>query len=289
MADPMASALLEAVVRAGGSRQVVAAVAVGLWRAARAEVGGGPLEDKDIEAEVQARVQRIQPVLRAKVEAAAQGKMPCVDGGVLAMRNVAEHDMFGEGAEALPKTGLEAKRRQRHGRRRAAKLDSSSVSEVEVDDGKKFQLEKQSLVSEILVQRMESIEKAVKSILDGSVKIPCEGQCDLGNTKEVLEGIANLIDPQEMYQDDQLAKKNEAQKQNKCEAPYAKEKQFFEGWGDPQELQDLQHTQEEKDLSAPVLAAAVKVHYLQEQLAKAEQALQEAAECAYDSRLRPKD
>ena len=79
-----------------------------------------------------------------------------------------------------------------------------------MDDGKKIQLERQSLVSEILVQKMESIEKAVKSILNGSAKFPCEGQGDLGSTKEVLKGIANPINLQVMYQDDQMAKKDEA-------------------------------------------------------------------------------
>ncbi|CAK0892257.1 unnamed protein product [Prorocentrum cordatum] len=140
MADATASALLSVVVRAGGSRQVVAATAVALWRAARAEAGNMQEEVKDVDAEVQARLEAIQPVLRAKVVAAHDESPPAIDGGVKALRNVAEHCLFGEGAEALPKDGKEAKRRQR-GRRRGAKdgiVGAASHSELELTEGMKL-------------------------------------------------------------------------------------------------------------------------------------------------------
>lgn len=63
----------------------------------------------------------------------------------------------------------------------------------------------------------------------------------------------------------------QAQKQNEsCEAPNAKDKQFGEGWGDPQKLLDLQRCADE-------------VNLLKEQLQCAEQALDKAAGEAIDN------
>ncbi|CAK0802815.1 unnamed protein product [Prorocentrum cordatum] len=180
MAQPMASIPFEVVVRGGDSRQVVAAVAIGLWRAGWAEASGAALEDKEIEAEVQARAQRIQPVLKAKVAAAAQDRVPCVDGGDKAMRNAGEHDLFGEGAESLHKSGREAKKPQRQSSRRAIKTGSSSVSKV--DDG-----DNSFLVSALRVQEIEPIGKAITGIHDGSVD-------DLVPMKVLLNDVFKLLE-----------------------------------------------------------------------------------------------
>eukprot|EP00959_Pyramimonas_sp_CCMP1952_P346716 7261926-Pyramimonas_sp.AAC.1 len=82
----MAEALLGAVVLAGGS--VVAAAAAALWRAAQA--GGGTLqvEDKEVDHEIQARVELIKPVLRAKVEAAVRDGPIEIDGGATSLWDV---------------------------------------------------------------------------------------------------------------------------------------------------------------------------------------------------------
>ena len=165
MADAMATALLSGVVRAGGSRQVVAATAVALWRACRADADGAPVEKKkEIDAEVEARVQRIRPVLRTKVEAAVQGKQPYVAGGTKTQRNVAEHAMFGEGAEALPKTEQEAKRRQRGRRKKAAKEDTTAHSELEGMAGQTGGKDAEFDMSEADVKNEEEKEEMLQAM-----------------------------------------------------------------------------------------------------------------------------
>ncbi|CAK0890305.1 unnamed protein product [Prorocentrum cordatum] len=137
MADATAAALLSVIVRAGASRQVVAATAVALWRAARADEPSTIAEEKDVDEEVQARVERITPVLRAKVVAAHAESKPNIDGEMKAQRNMAEHALFGEGADALPKNGKEAKRRQRTRRHRAPDgvHGGATPSESELSEG----------------------------------------------------------------------------------------------------------------------------------------------------------
>ena len=113
-ATVVATALLAAVTKAGGSRQVVAAVACALYREVLAPTTSlaGDCE------ELQARVGAIVPVLREKIAAAADGRGPRVSGGHRAQRNVAEHD-FKEGAVAAVLDPIEARRRQRGGQKHA--------------------------------------------------------------------------------------------------------------------------------------------------------------------------
>ena len=104
----LAACIMEGVARGGASRHVAAATAAALWRVATSAPGA--------DEEICARIGLIEPVIREKVRAATRGDEASLSGGKRAMRNVAVHAGFGEGAAALPATGAEAKARQRGSR-----------------------------------------------------------------------------------------------------------------------------------------------------------------------------
>ncbi|CAK0789510.1 unnamed protein product [Prorocentrum cordatum] len=90
--------------------------------------------------EVEAKIGMIKPVLAAKVRAAHDEGSLRITGETRAIRNVAEHALLGEGVEALPKDGKEAKRRQR-GRRRAGAAPRASACSSQGSDEDSRELE----------------------------------------------------------------------------------------------------------------------------------------------------
>jgi hypothetical protein len=102
----LAGHLLSCAVLRGASRQVSAAIATALWRAVRLEKG--PC------SEAAARLACIEPVIRAKLDAAAAGQPAGISGSLRAARNVAEHDF----EEPIAVLVAAAKRSQRAGRGR---------------------------------------------------------------------------------------------------------------------------------------------------------------------------
>jgi len=102
----LAGFLLRSAVNGGASRQVAASIATALWRS----VLLGPVPC----SETTERLAHIEPVIKAKVAAAATGEAACISGHLRAARNVAEHN-FAEPVSELVKA---AKRSQRSGRAR---------------------------------------------------------------------------------------------------------------------------------------------------------------------------
>mmetsp|Transcript_28758 Transcript_28758/g.75279 ORF Transcript_28758/g.75279 Transcript_28758/m.75279 type:complete len:272 (+) Transcript_28758:55-870(+) len=194
MSDAMAEALLGAVVRAGGSRQVVAATAVALWRAGRA-ASAQEADEKEVLEEVDARIGMIKPVIAAKVRAAHDVEPLRLTGEDKAIRNVAEHALFGEGAEALPKDGKEAKRRQR-GRHRAgaalrAAATSSQVSDEECRE-RVTKIEDGCIQKEKLEEKKDKLKQAWKQ-----QEAECDGQkepnlFDTGSEGTVVEAPSQV-------------------------------------------------------------------------------------------------
>jgi len=74
---------------------------------------------------VAARMRAIHPVIEQKVAAGKLGTPPLIPSGARALRNIAEHADFGKGEDALPSTVLDAKRRQRRGKKWRAKRDGT--------------------------------------------------------------------------------------------------------------------------------------------------------------------
>ena len=66
-----------------------------------------------VQHEVAERLEMVRPTLTQLAKAGAEGRQPTVSGSMRAMRNVAMHNDHGCGAEALPKSAVQAKRRQR--------------------------------------------------------------------------------------------------------------------------------------------------------------------------------
>ena len=116
-APEVAQLLLEAVVKAGGSRQVVAATTSALFHCLTG-CGG----QRDLDAEVSLRMEQIHPVVREQVAAAAAGQQAKVSGRWRAARNVATHAGLGKGEDAL-RTALADPQAAQRGQRR----DSSIV------------------------------------------------------------------------------------------------------------------------------------------------------------------
>ena len=117
----LAECLLAAVVRANGSRQVVAATAAALWRCAAGRPSSAVVSSDDfgLDDEVEARMAAIQPIIRENVTAAVQERPPVVSGMARLRRNVATHAHFGGGADVVEGSVAELKKKQR-GRRRTA-------------------------------------------------------------------------------------------------------------------------------------------------------------------------
>ena len=82
-------------------------------------------------AEVKQRMEAIEPVVRARVCAAAEGQEAKLDGGMRARRNVATH-VYGLPFELIAGTDSDAKRVQRSGRRRRANLAAVAAGEEEL-------------------------------------------------------------------------------------------------------------------------------------------------------------
>ncbi|CAK0827249.1 unnamed protein product [Prorocentrum cordatum] len=128
-----------------------------------------------------ARIGMIKPAIAAKVRAAHDEESLRITGETKAVRNVAEHALFGEGAEALPKDGKEAKRRQRGRRRAGAALRASACSspgsdedsrelETKLEDGDQKKRDK-DMVKKESKYHTEGDEK-------GATKV-AEEKCDL--------------------------------------------------------------------------------------------------------------
>ena len=91
------------------------------------------------ELEDEGRVAAIRPVLEERVGAALEGRQPLLPAAVRARRNCAEHADFGAGGAFLKCADAETKRRQRRGRRAAARRlgsseDNSNATGVNVTD-----------------------------------------------------------------------------------------------------------------------------------------------------------
>ncbi|CAK0860813.1 unnamed protein product [Prorocentrum cordatum] len=83
--------------------------------------------DSDIKAEVDARFDMARPALEGFVRAGRQGVRANLDGSTKAFRNCASHNSLGAGEGALPKSGREAKQKQKR-RGRAAPDGSQPAS-----------------------------------------------------------------------------------------------------------------------------------------------------------------
>ncbi|CAK0802001.1 unnamed protein product [Prorocentrum cordatum] len=174
MSDALAEALLGAVVRAGGSRQVVAATAVALWRAGRA-VSAQAADEKEVLEEIEARIEMIKPVIGAKVRAAHDEVKVNLTGEDKAIRNVAERALFGEGVAALPKDGKEAKRRQRGRRRAGATLRAAASSSPGSDQDPEKLRDIQRAAQEVaalhkqLASTQEAVDEAIQQAFDEGI------------------------------------------------------------------------------------------------------------------------
>jgi hypothetical protein len=129
----LACSLMTAVVTAGASRHVASTVACALLRlSANLVLGKGSEamhasneDSASVAEEFGARMNLIVPVIAEKVKAGRAGREPSISGDVRALRNCAEHEGLGSGANHLPCDGRQAKRRQRGRRKRVDRTDSS--------------------------------------------------------------------------------------------------------------------------------------------------------------------
>ena len=127
-------AVFEGLASGGASRHVVAAAVAAMVRTLMQADGG---IDEDNVREVKGRLRLVEPALRQLVA----GRAP--SGAQRALRNVALHGDLGQGADSLPTSAMEAKRRQRGGKRQQEKLienvcgqlDTPEVYEAKQMDG----------------------------------------------------------------------------------------------------------------------------------------------------------
>ena len=113
-ADPLAvaQALLATVVKAGGSRHVVARTTLALLTSLVAGCGSAPASDyQDDEEELQVRLDAIRPCLKARISGEPQS------GSKRAGRNVAEHVNLGCGPDAIRQALKHPQWSQRRGRK----------------------------------------------------------------------------------------------------------------------------------------------------------------------------
>jgi hypothetical protein len=132
----LACSLLTAVVTAGASRHIASSVACALLRLSAnlllgkvsEEMSGGSDDSASVAEELSARLDLIAPVIAEKVKAGRAGREPSISGDARALRNCAEHEGLGSGANHLPRDGRQAKRRQRGGRKKEARTDFNEGS-----------------------------------------------------------------------------------------------------------------------------------------------------------------
>ena len=124
-----------AAARAGGCVEASASL-VALAASARAIVNAAALMGTAVSAddpEIEARTQAARTCILEQVAAARRGQQcsrprDVLDGGQVALRNVAVHD-FGIGPEFATLTAAGAKRRQRGGKRRQSGRDKDAKAE----------------------------------------------------------------------------------------------------------------------------------------------------------------
>lgn len=108
----IAAQILEGATKAGATRHVAAAVAAPLLC-----VCCNPVVLEDVTAEVQQRLAMVRPALEQLTAAGAAGEAASLSGSMRAFRNCAKHAALGQGVAALPRSGADAKRMQRGGRK----------------------------------------------------------------------------------------------------------------------------------------------------------------------------
>ena len=119
-AQVCAEGLLSAIVRAGGSRHVVAAAAAALLHSQQPR--GAVLSDRaqDLVDELDLRQRHSGKAMAHKMIASALGSKCSLSGECRAARNISQHACVGQGAEELA-SALQHPQRAQRGRRKGAR------------------------------------------------------------------------------------------------------------------------------------------------------------------------